>query len=121
MIGSIAILLLMQLAGTLLVQATGVPFPGPVVGLLLLFAWLLWRGGVPEPLARTTQPLLDNLALLFVPAGVGIIAHWRVAEGRLWALALVLVVAAAITLLATAWTLHWLLGRRAPADADALE
>lgn len=121
MIGSIAVLLLMQLAGTFLVQATGVPFPGPVAGMLLLFAWLLWRGGVPGSLARTTQPLLDNLALLFVPAGVGIIAHWRAAEGRLWALALVLVVAAAITLLTTAWTLHWLLGRRAPVDTDALE
>lgn len=119
MIGSIAVLLLMQLAGTLLVQATGVPFPGPVVGMLLLFAWLLWRRGVPQPLARTTQPLLDNLALLFVPAGVGIIAHWRAAEGQLWALALVLVAAAAITLLATAWTLHWLMRRQAVGDAGA--
>ena len=118
MIGSIAVLLLMQLLGTLLVQASGLPFPGPVVGMLLLFAWLLWRGGVPRPLARTTQPLLDNLALLFVPAGVGIIAHWRAVEGRLWALALVLIVAAAITLLTTAWTLHWLLGRHAASASD---
>lgn len=109
MIGSIAILLLMQLAGTFVVQATGVPFPGPVVGMLLLFAWLLWRGGVPTALDRTTRPLLDHLALLFVPAGVGIIAHWRAAEGQLWALALVLVAAAAVTLVSTAWTLHLLL------------
>lgn len=119
MIGSIAVLLLMQLAGTFLVQATGVPFPGPVVGMLLLFAWLLWRGRVPRALDRTTQPLLDNLALLFVPAGVGIIAHWQAAQGRLLALALVLAGAAAITLLATAWTLHWLLLRQRAGQATA--
>lgn len=112
MIGAIAVLLLMQLAGTLLVQFTHVPLPGPVVGMLLLFVYLLRRGSVPLPLARTAHPILENLSLLFVPAGVGIIAHWRAAADQAGAIALVLVVAAAITLVVTAYTLHWLLGRR---------
>lgn len=118
MIGAIAVLLLMQLAGTLLVQFLHVPLPGPVIGMLLLFAYLLWRGSAPVALARTAQPILENLSLLFVPAGVGIIAHWRAAAGQAWQIALVLVVAAAITLLVTAWTLHLLLGRH---DARAVE
>ncbi len=111
MIGAIAALLLMQLAGTLLVQFTHVPLPGPVVGMLLLFVFLLWRGGVPEPLLRTTEPLLENLSLLFVPAGVGIIAHWRDMADQAGRVAMVLVLGAAITLIVTAFTLHWLLRR----------
>ncbi len=87
-------------------------------GMLLLFAGLLWHGSAPAALVRTTQPILENLSLLFVPAGVGIIAHWRAAAGQGWQIALVLVGAAAITLLVTAWTLHLLLGRR---GAQALE
>lgn len=113
MIGAIAALLLMQLAGTLLVQFTHIPLPGPVVGMLLLFVYLLWSGGVPRALSQTTQPILENLSLLFVPAGVGIIANWHdVADqaGRV-ALVLVLVLGAAITLVVTAFTLRWLLAR----------
>ncbi|HEX7386667.1 MAG TPA: CidA/LrgA family protein [Castellaniella sp.] len=109
MIGSLALLLLMQLVGTLLAQFLHIPLPGPVIGMLLLFAYLLWRGSAPVPLVHTTQPILENLSLLFVPAGVGIIAHWRAAAGQAWQIALVLMIAAAITLLVTGWTLHLLL------------
>ena len=112
MIGAIAVLLLMQLLGTLLAQFLQIPLPGQVVGMLLLFAYLLWRGSAPAPLVRTTQPMLENLSLLFVPAGVGVIAHWRAAAGQAWQIALVLVLAAVVTLFVTAWTLHLLLKRR---------
>lgn len=111
MIGAIAALLLMQLAGTLLVQFTHIPLPGPMVGMLLLFVYLLWSGGVPEALSQTTQPILENLSLLFVPAGVGIIAHWHDVADQAGRVALVLVLGAAITLVVTAFTLHWLLAR----------
>ena len=52
--------------------------PGPVIGLVLLFGWLLRQGSerpVPEPLARTADALLNNLGLLFIPAGVGVVIY----------------------------------------------
>lgn len=104
-------LLLMQLAGTLLEQFLHIPLPGPVIGMLLLFVYLLWHGHAPPSLVRTSQAILENLSLLFVPAGVGIIVHWRAAAGEAWQIALVLVLAAAVTLLVTAWALHLLLAR----------
>lgn len=109
MIGAIAALLLMQLIGTLLVQFTHIPLPGPVVGMLLLFVYLLWRGYVPRPLLTTTRPLLENLSLLFIPAGVGVIAHWQELAGQTGRIAIVLVAGAVITLVVTAYTLHYLL------------
>lgn len=111
MIGAIAALLLMQLAGTLLVQFLRLPLPGPVLGMFLLFAWLAWRRRVPEALSGTALTLLENLSLLFVPAGVGIIAHWHEVAGQTGRIAVVLVLGAAVTLVVTAYTLHWLLGR----------
>lgn len=116
MIGAIAALLILQLIGTLVIRITGIPLPGPVVGMLLLFAWLLWRGATPAPFERTAQGLLQNLALLFVPAGVGIIAHLHAVADQWIALSITIVASAAVTLVVTAATLHWLLKWRGPAD-----
>ena len=71
----LALLLACQLAGETVSRATNLPVPGPVLGLVLVFAGLLALRRVPEPLERTSRGLLDNLSLLFVPAGVGIVQH----------------------------------------------
>jgi len=57
------------------VTALRLPVPGPVVGMLLLFVALLLRGHAPQALASTSQKLIGILALLFVPAGTGIITY----------------------------------------------
>lgn len=75
MIEALAVLLLFQLVGEVLVQFTGVPVPGPVVGMMLLFAGLLARGSIPEYLRHTSLVLLRYLSLLFVPAGVGVMLY----------------------------------------------
>jgi len=77
-----------QLAGELIVQFFGLPLPGPVVGVVLLFAFLVLNrrfgkasqkldaSGIPVELAKVGDALLSNLSLLFVPAGVGIMVHF---------------------------------------------
>ncbi|MCP5367220.1 MAG: CidA/LrgA family protein [Hyphomicrobiales bacterium] len=64
-----------QLAGEAVTRATGIPLPGPVAGMALLFVILALRGAVPDDMARVADGLLGNLSLLFVPAGVGVMAH----------------------------------------------
>lgn len=71
----LAVLLACQLAGETLVRLTGLPLPGPVVGLVILFCALALRGRVHEDLASVANGLLSHLSLLFVPAGVGVILH----------------------------------------------
>lgn len=83
MLGSLTLLLLCQLIGEVAVRATGLPLPGPVVGMALLFAGLALRGEIPRPLAETAGALLRNLSLLFVPAGVGVMLHLSLV-GREW-------------------------------------
>ena len=75
MLESLALLLLCQLAGELIVVFMDWPVPGPVVGMALLFIGLMLRGEVPDKLAETASGLLDQLSLLFVPAGVGVMTH----------------------------------------------
>jgi len=81
LVHDLLILLACQLAGELLVFLAGLPMPGPVLGLLLLFLLCLARGRVPAGLETTAPVLLSHLSLLFVPAGVGVMLHLaRIAE-----------------------------------------
>ncbi|MBK1660159.1 CidA/LrgA family protein [Paracraurococcus ruber] len=76
MIAALTALLTCQLLGEVLVRALHLPVPGPVLGMVLLFAALLARGrAVPGELGATADALLGNLGLLFVPAGVGVVLY----------------------------------------------
>lgn len=102
MVQAFCVLLLCQLTGELLVRATGIPIPGPVVGLALLLGALAWRGTVPDGLRGVSRGLLTNLSVLFVPAGTGILVHLR-RVGEQWPiLAGTLFVSTALTITVTA-------------------
>ena len=55
------------------------PVPGPVIGMVLLFCFMVLRygaeGDAPAPLYQTATTLLTNLGLLFIPAGVGVVIY----------------------------------------------
>lgn len=75
MLADLAVLLACQLVGELLVFLLGLPVPGPVLGLVLLLGLCAARGRPPGTLDTTAPALLSHLALLFVPAGVGVMLH----------------------------------------------
>ena len=70
----LAWLLAFQSVGELLARGFSLPFPGPVIGMLLLLLAL----NVPlvrEPVQACATFLLTHLSLLFVPVGVGVMTH----------------------------------------------
>ena len=118
MIGALAILLAFQLLGELLGHLGGLPVPGPVLGMVLLFLTLLGRGALPESLRSTAQTLLSHLSLLFIPAGVGIIQHGaRLAEEWL-AVAVALLLSTLLTVAVTALVMRAFIGRAHAAQDD---
>ncbi len=70
----LAWLLGLQSIGELLTRGLSLPFPGPVVGMLLLLLSLRVPA-VREPVAACANFLLTHLSLLFVPVGVGVMTH----------------------------------------------
>lgn len=91
MIPALLTLLAAQLAGETVTRATGIPLPGPVLGMLILiagFAAFPKLVAVVRPLA---QGILGNLSLLFVPAGTGVVGHLGTLAGHGPALVVVLV------------------------------
>lgn len=96
------ILLSCQLAGEWLMLVLGLPIPGPVAGMLILFAGLLWYGEVPAALRFPAEGLIRYLTLLFVPAGVGLVQHFELLGNEWLVVALTLVSSTFLTMLATA-------------------
>ncbi|KST59071.1 hypothetical protein AO398_04730 [Methylobacterium sp. GXS13] len=113
MIASLALILLAQLVGEVLARGAGVPIPGPVIGMGLMFGFLLLRDSriglpriLPKPLVdgtleTTARGLLMNLSLMFVPAGVGVVGRLDLLRAQGLKLAIVLVVSTALSLLVT--------------------
>jgi holin-like protein len=106
MVRAFTTLLLFQLAGEILVRILGVPLPGPVVGMLLLLALLLVRGNVDPALGSTARTILAHLAMLFVPAGVGVMVHVALIRSEWLPILITLVVSTYLTMLVTALTMQ---------------
>jgi putative effector of murein hydrolase LrgA (UPF0299 family) len=81
MLEALTLILVCQLIGEACVLFAGLPVPGPVLGMLLLLAWL------------------------FVPAGVGVLVHWERVRGQWAAIAAALVLGTLVTLAVTAVTM----------------
>lgn len=112
MIAGFAILLVLQLAGEVTARGLGLPVPGPVLGMAFLVAglavWARMGGsdpvGAEAPLGRVADGLLGSLAILFVPAGVGVVQYLDLIATQGTAIVVTLVVSTVVTMLATVAT-----------------
>jgi len=101
-LNGVTLLLVYQLTGEILVRLLGMPIPGPVLGMVMLFVTLMIRGNAPDSLSEASSALLSHLSLLFVPAGVGMMTHFgRIADEWL-PITLALFLSTVITMVATA-------------------
>jgi holin-like protein len=98
-------LLVFQCLGEVLAQLTGRLWPGPVIGMLLLAMALIWRG-LQQPVSQAAHALLPHLSLLFVPIGVGVLAHTELIAQSGWVLILVIVTSTWIGMAVTALVLR---------------
>lgn len=109
----LAWLLAFQSVGELLARGLSLPFPGPVIGMVLLLLALRWRV-VREPVSVCADFLLAHLSLLFVPVGVGVMTHLSLLSQYGFRMLVVVVLSTLAGLLVTVFSLYWL-GKRADA------
>ena len=105
MLSSIALILAFQVAGEIISRATGIPVPGPVIGMILMLLAFFVKDDLIDRIRPTGGILLTNLSLLFVPAGVGVIRYTDLFLREGLAIGAVLVLSTIIAMLVTAYTI----------------
>ncbi len=110
-------LVLCQLLGTALNELLLPMLPGPIIGMLLLFGFLLLRGEVGEPLHLASSSLLKYLPLLLVPPAVGVMAYAEAIAADFWAVAGALLLSLLISIVFAGWLMQKLIDRQQQEDA----
>lgn len=119
MIRGLALLLVFQSLGEVIVKLSRSVVPGPVIGMVLLFAFLVLRKQTPESLGKAADGLLAHLAIFYIPAAVGVMLYARqlAEQGIAWVLAIVLSTIGAM--IVPALLLKRWLGNRADGEGGA--
>lgn len=115
MIRGLIILLSFQGAGEIVSRLFSLPVPGPVIGLVLLLAFLIRRGKVDTPIDTVASVLVKNLGLLFVPAAVGVVMFLPQLKANFWAISIALTVSVVATIAVSAAVLGFWPGRQTEA------
>ena len=102
MISGLVQLFLWQGLGELLSKFFLPSIPGPVLGLLLLLAFLCFRGQVDTDLATVADAFRQHLGLLFVPASVGVLLFLPELQTHALAVSTALLVSVILTIAVTA-------------------
>ena len=106
-----ALLLFLQWISTEIIAFLGIPFPPPLLGMLILTA-LLCTGVIKENyIEDICTALIDKMALLFLPAGVSMILYLDVIKAELLPISLTVILSSVIILCSTALVLEMLLRR----------
>ena len=85
-------------AGEMLVRVASVPLPGTLMGLLMLLAWQFFRRQTPMLLLAGGTPILRHMAVLFVPAVLGVGVYWKAISENFSGIALAIIVTTTMSL-----------------------
>lgn len=111
MLNYLTLIFVCQLVGELIAKGLNVPVPGPVLGMVFLFLFLMFKGTIPEQLSSVSNGLLSHLSLLFVPAGVGVMIHFGLLGDDIFAISMALIISTILTVAVTALMMSWLTKR----------
>jgi len=118
MLAGLTWLLVFQCIGEAIVYLSGLPVPGPVIGMLLLFIGLRLRGAIPKALDTAATGLLQHLSLLFVPAGVGVMLHFGRVANEWGAIAAAILLSTLLAIAVTAVVMRALIARSSAVDGE---
>lgn len=111
-LGQFGIILSILLLGDIIQNYFKLAIPSSIIGIIILLLLLILKLIRLEWIEDISKILLDNLSLLFIPAGVGIINEFQVLKGNLLPITLIIVVATIVIILVTGYTVQALIGNR---------
>ncbi len=124
MLEQIARVMVWLCVGEIAARSGLLPLPAPVTGLILLYAELAVRGKLPADLGALADRVLQFLGMLFVPAGVGVIAYLDIFKTEALPILAAVIGGTAVTLFVTMVVVNRLgtaVARREVHESDRIE
>jgi holin-like protein len=100
--------------GELTHQYLHLPIPGSVIGMILLFLYLIFQADISDSLQRNSQLLIKILPLLLIPSSAGVITCISLLEKEGIAIAATLSISIVFSIILSAWILSLLSQRYNP-------
>jgi len=119
MIGAIALLFSCQLLGDSIHHLTGLPLPGPVIGMLILLVWLGVMRRERPTLSAVSGWLTAHLSIMFIPAAVGLIEEGNAIARYGVGLVVATSISVILTMVVSAFVFRWAVRRIEPEDGVA--
>lgn len=107
MLKQFSVIFIIYFLGEVMQKASGLPVPGNVLGMFLLFFGLLTGIVKLTSVDKISNFLLDNLAFFFLPAGVSVITSFALLEGKWTEVFLVSFISTIIALAVTGLTVEF--------------
>lgn len=108
MISGLVQILLFQGLGELVSKFFLPTLPGPVIGLVLLIVWLVFRKGINDELALVADSFSRYFGLLFVPAAVGVVLFLPQLKANALAIVSALLLSVVLTITTSAIVVRFL-------------
>lgn len=86
------IILCIYLLGEIISNLLGLPIPGNILGMIILFILLYTKVVKLEQISNVTNFLLNHLAFFFIPAGVGLMSSVGIIKATWLQLSIICVV-----------------------------
>ncbi len=96
-------IVLFAVIGDVVASLIPLPIPGSVYGLIIFFIVLHWKVLPMEKVDTVGSWLTSNMAIMFVPAGVGTINYLSNLAENWWQLPLIIVVSTVLLIIVIAW------------------
>ncbi len=108
----LTVLVLFQLLGSALNVLILPVLPGPIIGLVALFIYLLVVGRVNEPINEAATGLLRYLPVLLLPPVAGVLVHFDDIVADIWPISLALVLSTTVSIVFAGWLMQKLIQRQ---------
>lgn len=98
--------------GELISKSINFPFPGPIIGMLILLILLEFKIIKLNLIEKGAFTILGSLALFFIPPGVGLISALDLISGNVFKIIITMILTTIITMGFTGIAVQYLIRRR---------
>jgi len=117
MIRGLGIIFLINYLGNIISEFLPFPFPGPVIGMIILFGLLYSKVLKIDLVEEGANLLIMNLVIFFIPPSVKILSVGELLEGNIIKILLIMIITTTLTMVVTGHTVQYLMKRKRGKDS----